>query len=157
MSVYSLHPTHISRLTKNEGSLVYESCTDNNLDELRGTGDPIWLDPDGNTIETTQQILSIPSITRNQAGDYLCQIRSIRNETLSTILTIIVHCELQPIIDLHSYSNYISYIIQMELLEYSSTVKVFPASILTLSCVFNGVPTPSISGIITALSWGVEE
>ncbi len=101
----------ISRLTEDEGSLILERCTDNNLDELRGTGDPIWLDPDGISIETTQGRLSIPSITRNQAGDYLCQIRSIRNETLSTILTIIVHCELQPIIDLHSYSINISYII----------------------------------------------
>ncbi len=79
----------ISRLTKNEGSLVLERLTDNNLDELRGTSDPIWLDPDGNTIEGSQGRLSIPSITRNQTGDYLCQIRSIRNETLSTILTII--------------------------------------------------------------------
>ncbi len=61
----------ISRLTKNEGSLILERCTDNNLDELRGSGDPIWLDPDGNTIESSQGRLSIPSIARNQTGDYL--------------------------------------------------------------------------------------
>ncbi len=42
--------------------------------------------------------------------------------------------------------------------EDSSTVKVFPASILTLSCVFNGVPTPSILWIYnnsTSLGSGV--
>ncbi len=111
MSIAFIPPVLIiSRLTVNEGSLVLERCTDNNLDELRGTDDPIWLDPDGNTIETTQERLSIPSITRNQTGDYLCQIRSSKNETLSTILTIIVHCELQPIIYIYSI-NISSYII----------------------------------------------
>ncbi len=59
----------ISRLTVNEGSLVLERYTDNNLDEFRGTGDPIWLHPDVNTIEGSQGRLYIPSITRNQAGD----------------------------------------------------------------------------------------
>ena len=65
-------------------------CYDDNPSELRASFG--WFGPDGSQI-TRFSSLSTQNISRSQAGEYRCVLRSTRNETVSATFTIIVQCE----------------------------------------------------------------
>ena len=80
--------------TFTEGETARVVCTDPNPPQLMT--ELKWLDAHGNRAPVNGRILSLPNITRTQAGQYHCVLTAITNDTVSTTLTITVQCEYMP-------------------------------------------------------------
>ena len=78
-------------MTVSEGEDVMVTCSNPNT--LLLIPSLQWLGPIGNRLPAEFGALRILNITRSQGGEYRCVLRSTRNKTASTTVTITVECE----------------------------------------------------------------
>ena len=134
----------------NESDSVLLECIELNAAALESNPEPAqgWFDINGNSFgNTVRRNLQLPNINRNQAGNYTCFTRDRSKTFLNTSIEVIVQCKSTKhiIIIIIIYCYY--YFLDPPEVNSSSRTSdtVFLGGTLTMSCVFVGVPTPTVT------------